>query len=132
MSAESGLGWTTASIDNSAGVAKALVDMFTSLEVSTPIAVQEVTAISKSAIARIHLLADASATFNGPFDDVADGPHDTFTPLSSGRTVTLAHSGNTLAMEMLLTDYPLNRGDDGSLMYAVPAVLQNGAVPTWA
>src|SRR5690349_18748824 len=123
MSAESGLGWTTASIDNSSGSAKALVTMLTSLEVATPIAVQEVTPLSKSAIARIHLAADASATFSGPFDDQADGPHDVFTPLSNARTVTLAHSGNTLAMEMLLTDYPLTRADSGELTFAVPAVL---------
>lgn len=132
MPAESGLGWTTASIDNSAGAAKALVTMLTSLEVATPIAVQEVTALSMSAIARIHLLADASATFNGPFNDEGDGPHDTFTPLSNARTVTLVHSAQTLAMEMLLTDYPLNRGDDGTLMFAVPAVLASGTVPTWS
>lgn len=132
MAKESGLGWTTASIDNSAGAAKALVNAFTSIEVATPIAVQEVTGLDKSAIERIHLLADASATFNGVFDDASDGPHDTFTPLSNARTVTLTHSSNTLAMEMLLTDYPLSRGDDGSLTFAVPAVLANGTVPVWS
>lgn len=132
MSKESGLGWTTASIDNSAGVVKTLVNGFTSIEVATPIAVQEVTGLNSSAIERIHLLADASATFNGVFDDASDSTHDTFTPLSNARTVTLTHSGNTLAMEMLLTDYPLSRGDDGSLTFAVPAVLANGTVPAWA
>lgn len=131
MSKESGLGWTTASIDNSSGTLKALVNAFTSLEVATPIAVQEVTGLDKSAFERLHLLADGSATFNGVFDDAADGPHDVFTPLSNVRTVTLAHSGNTLSMEMLLTDYPLTRGDDGSLTFAVPAVLANGTVPVW-
>lgn len=131
MAKESGLGWTTASIDNSSGVLKALVNAFTSLEVATPIAVQEVTGLDKSAMERLHLLADASATFNGVFDDAADGPHDVFTPLSTVRTVTLAHSGNTLSMEMLLTDYPLSRADDGSLTFAVPAVLANGTVPVW-
>lgn len=132
MSKQSGLGWTTASIDTSAGVAKALVNSFTSIEVATPIAVQEVTGLNKSAFERIHLMADASATFNGPFDPAADGPHDVFTPLSNARTVTLAHASQTLPMEMLLTDYPLNRADDGSLTFAVPAVLADGTVPTWA
>lgn len=132
MSAESGLGWTTCSLDNSAGVAKALVTMITSLDVATPIAVQEVTPLSKSAIARIHLLADASGTLNGPFDDQADGPHDVFTPLSNARTLTLAHSGNTLPLEVLLTDYPLTRADTGELTFAVPFVLADGTVPTWA
>lgn len=132
MAKQSGLAWTTASIDTSAGVAKALVNAFTSIEVATPIAVQEVTGLDKSAIERIHLLADASATFNGPFDAAADGPHDVFTPLSNARTVTLTHAAQTLAMEMLLTDYPLNRAESGELTFAVPAVLQSGAVPTWA
>jgi hypothetical protein len=132
MSKQSGLGWTTASIDNSAGTLKALVNAFTSIEVATPIAVQEVTGLNKSAIERIHLMADASATFSGPFDPAADGPHDVFTPMLNARTVSLAHASQSLSMEMLLTDYPLTRGDDGSLQFAVPAVLADGTVPTWA
>jgi hypothetical protein len=132
MAKQSGLGWTTASIDNSAGAVKTLVNSFTSIEVATPIAVQDVTGLDKSAYERIHLLADASATFNGPFDVAADGPHDVFTPLSNVRTVTLTHAAATLPMEMLLTDYPLSRAEDGSLTFAVPAVLANGTVPTWA
>lgn len=108
------------------------MNAFTSISVATPIAVQEVTGLNKSAAERIHLLADGSAGFKGPFDPAADGPHDVFTPLSTARTVTLAHASQTLPMEMLLTDYPLERGEDGSLTFDVPAVLSDGTVPTWA
>lgn len=132
MAKQSGLGWTTASLDTSGGVLKALVNSFTSIEIATPIATQEVTGLDKSAIERIHLLADASGTLNGPFDTAADGPHDVFTPLSNVRSLSLVHASQTLPNEVLLTDYPLNRGEDGSLTFAVPWVLANGTVPTWA
>lgn len=132
MAKESGLGWTTCSIDNSAGVLKAIVNDVTSVEYGTPRAVQEVTGLDKSAIERIHLLADYQAQFSGVFNDATDFSHDVFKVLDNVRTVTLAVSGQTLSTECLLTDYPLSRGDDGSLTWEVPAVLANGTVPAWS
>lgn len=131
MAKESGLGWTTCSVDNSAGVAKALVTDTTSVEFSTPRAVQDVTGLDKSAYERIHLLADFSATLSGVFDDAADHSHDVFKDLSTVRTLTLVVSGQTLGNEVLLTNYELTRADSGEFTWSVPAVLGNGTVPTW-
>lgn len=135
MSKESGLGWTTFSVDNSAGSAKAIVNDITNAEFSTPRGVQEVTGLDKSAYERILLLADFSVTMNGVFNDATDAAHDVFKTVpstSAVRTITIAHSSNTLANECLLTDYALSRGDDGTLTWTVPGVLANGTVPTWA
>lgn len=131
MAKESGLGWTTASIDDSSGTPRAIVNAIRSTEFATPRAVQDITGMDKSAIERLHLLADFSATLNGVFDDAANGPHDAFTPITTARTLTLTHSGNTLANEVLITDYALNRAEDGSLTWTVPCVLSDGTVPTW-
>jgi hypothetical protein len=131
MAKESGLGWSTCSVDNSAGTLKAIVNDVTSLEFSTPREVQETTGLDKSAIERIHLLADFSATLSGVFNDAADHAHDVFKDLSNVRTLTLVVSGQTLTNEVLLTDYPLSRADSGELTWEVPAVLADGTVPAW-
>jgi hypothetical protein len=132
MAKESGLGWTTCSADNSSGTLKAIVNDVNSIEFGTPRAVQEVTGMDKSAIERILLLADFQATLSGTFNDATDFSHDVFKVLDNQRTLTLVVSGQTLSNEVFFTDYPLSRGDDGSLTWQVPAVLANGTVPTWS
>lgn len=135
MAKESGLGWTTCSVDDSSGTARAIKNDITNLEFATPRAVQDVTGIDKSAMERLLLLADFSVTLNGVFNDAANMSHDVFKTVPStsvNRTVTLTVSGQTLANECLFTDYPLTRADDGALTFAVPGVLSDGTVPTWA
>lgn len=132
MAKETGLGWTTCSLDNSSGTLKAIVNDVHSAEWGTPRAVQDVTGLDKSAIERLHLLADFSATLNGTFNDATDFSHDVFTPLDNARTHTIVVSGQTLTNEVLITDYALTRADDGSLTWSAPLVLSDGTVPTWS
>jgi hypothetical protein len=135
MAKQSGLGWTTASVDDSGGSPQAIKNDFTNLQFATPRAVQDVTGIDKSAIERILLLADFSITLNGVFNPAANQSHDVFKTVPStsvNRTTTLVIGGKTLAPEVLFTDYPLTRATDGALTFAVPGVLADGAVPTWA
>ena len=135
MAKESGLGWTTLSVDGSDAAANDIKNDVTNIEFATPRAVQEVTGVDLFAIERILLLADFSITMNGVFNDDADKSHATFKDVGSTsvtRTVSLAVSGQTLAPECLLTDYALTRGDDGSLTWSVPGVLQSGIAPTWS
>lgn len=130
---ETGLGWTQLDVDDSSGVAQDLRSDTTNFEFSTPIAVQEVTGIDKSAMERLLLLADFSITLNGVFNDALS--HTVFKDVGSTsvtRTVSIAVSGQTLSNECLLTDYALTRGDDGSLTWSVPGVLQSGTVPSWS
>ena len=135
MAKESGIGWTTCSVDDSSGTAKTIKNDVTNLQFATPRAVQDVTGIDKSAIERLLLLADFSVTLNGVFNDAVGQAHDVFKTVPStsvARTVTLTVSGQTLANEVLFTDYPLTRGDGGELTWAVPGVLADGTVPTWS
>lgn len=135
MSKESGLGITTLSVDDSAGTARDIRNDITNFQMATPRAVQDTTGIDKLAMERLLLLADFSITLNGVFDDGTNLAHSVFKTVPSTsvlRTVSLNISGQTLANECLFTDYSLNRGDDGSLVWTAPGVLGDGTVPTWS
>jgi hypothetical protein len=136
MAKSTGLGWTTCSVDDSAGAVEAIKNDITDLQFSTPRGVQDVTGIDKSAIERLLLLADFSVSFNGVANFAASpSAHDVFKTVPStsvNRTVTLTISAKTLACETLFTDYQIKRGTDGSLTWTAPGVLADGAVPTWA
>lgn len=135
MAKESGLGWTTLSVDGSDTLANDIRNDVTNFEFSTPRAVQETTGIDVFAMERLLLLADFAITLNGVYNDDADKSHVTFKDVGSTsvtRTVSITVSGQTLNNECLLTDYQLTRGDDGSLTWTVPGVLQSGIAPTWS
>jgi hypothetical protein len=123
-------------VDDSAGSVEAIINDVTNLQFSTPRAVQDVTGIDKSAMERLLLLADFSVTLNVVANFAASpSAHDVFKTVPStsvARTVTLTVAAKTLANEVLFTDYPLTRSNSGELTAAVPGVLANGAVPTWA
>ena len=134
MAKETGLGWTTLSVDDSAGTPRAIKNDITSLDFATPREVQEVTGIDKSAMERLLLLADFSLDLNGVFNDAANQAHDVFKTVPStsvNRTVTMVVSGDTLANECLFTDYALSRGEKGELTWKAPGLLADGTVPTW-
>lgn len=136
MAKSTGLGWTTFSVDSSAGTPEAIKNDITNFQFATPRAVQDVTGIDKSAFERLLLLADFSCTVNGVVNFAASpSAHDVFSTVPSSsvaRTTTMTISGKTLAPEVLYTDYSLTRAADGSLVWACPGVLADGTVPTWA
>lgn len=131
---ESGLGMSV-TVDDSAGSPQDISNDFTNLNWATPRGVQDVTGIDKSAMERLLLLADFSITVNGVFNDAVNRAHEVFRTVPStsvARTTTIAVSGQTLAGELLYTDYALTRNQDGSLTFTAPGVLSDGTVPTWA
>lgn len=135
MAKESGLGWTTLSVDDASGTPRDVRNDVTNFQFATPRAVQDVTGVDKSAIERLLLLADFSITLNGVFNDAANLSHAVFKTVPStsvNRTVSLGVSGQTLANECLFTDYNLTRGQDGALTWSAPGVLADGTVPTWS
>lgn len=135
MAKETGLSWTTLSVDDSAGIAQAIKNDVTSTQFATPRATHDVTGIDKAAYERLLGLADFSITLSGVFNDAANQSHAVFKTVPStsvARTVTLSVSGQTLAVETLFTDYALNRANGGDLTWSAPGVLADGAVPTWS
>lgn len=135
MAKQSGLGWTTGSVNDASGTPQAIKNDITNLDFATPRAVQDVTGIDKSAIERILLLADMSCNLNGVFNPAANMSHDVFKTVPStsvNRLTTLIIGGKTLAANLLFTDYQLTRAAAGELTWQAPGVLADGAVPTWA
>lgn len=130
------MGWTTLSVDDSGGNVVAIKNDITNFQFATPRGVQDVTGVDKSALERLLLLADFSITLNGVFnDDGSVGSHLVFKTVPStsvARTTTITVSGQTLAPEVLYTDYALTRAQDGSLVWQAPGVLATGVVPTWS
>jgi hypothetical protein len=135
MAKEAGTGWSTLSVDDSGGSARAIVNDITSVTISTPRGVQETTGMDKTAFERVLLLADAQITLEGVFNDASNLSHAVFATTSStsvARTVTAVVSGQTLANEMFPIDYNLTRVATGELTWSVPLVLAGGVVPTWS
>jgi hypothetical protein len=136
MAKESGLAWTTCSVDDSSGSLQAIINDVTNLEFATPRGVQETTGIDKSAIERLLLLADFSCTLNGVFNDAATtGAHTVLKTAGSftgNRTLTLVVSGQTLTNETVQTDFAMTRAAGGELTWSAPFVLSTGVVPTWS
>lgn len=135
MAKESGLGWTTLSVDDSSGTARDIRNDVTNFQFATPRAVQDVTGVDKSAFERLLLLADFSITLNGVFNDAANMSHavlKTVPSTSVARTVSLGVSGQTLANECIFSDYNLTRGADGALTWTTTGQLSDGTVPTWS
>lgn len=132
MSKENGLGWTTFSVDDEAGSPQDIRSATNTLEFSTPVNLLEVTGIDKSAMERLGGLWDFQSTASGTWDDAtSNSPHDVFADLANVRTWAIVVSGQSLSNEVLVSDYALNRGNDGSLAWTAPASLANGTVPSW-
>ena len=137
MAKESGLGMTV-TVDDSAGSGQAISNDVTSVQISMPSTVQDVTGVNSSGMERLLLLADLSITLQGVFNDASNLSHAVFknyrTLASSqvGRTTAIVHSGQTLSDEILYSDYSLQRGADGSLNWTAPGSLSDGGVPAWS
>ncbi len=135
MAKETGLGWTTFAVDDALGAPQDIKNDITNVSFGTPRGVQDVTGIDKSAFERLLLLADGTVTINGVFNPATDQSHDVFKTVPSTsvvRTVTMVHSSQTLAMEMVFSDYALTRAADGSLTWTATGSLANGTAPSWS
>jgi hypothetical protein len=104
-----------------------------------PRGVQDVTGLAVSAFERLLLLADLSGTMNGVFDDASNSAHDvlkTVPSYNTGREFLYTISGQSLGVTntplIHVTDYQLNRAQDGSFTWTAPFVLANGVVPAWS
>ena len=137
MAKESGIGMTV-TIDESDGNARDISNDITSVQFNTSQGLQDVTGLDKSAIERLGLLRDGELVLNGVFNDDSSKSHEVFkdyyTPVSgtAGRTVALAHSGQSVSMDMAIESYNLNRASDGSLTWTATLRLDSGTTPTWS
>ena len=124
---------TSITIDNGAGAAKVITNDVTSVSVSTPRGVFEVTGLDKSVVERLCLLLDGTGALKGVFNTTADMSHavlSTVTTSTLSRTLVIGYPGATLTMEVYVTDYQLELAD-GKLTWTAPFVLMNGTAPAW-
>jgi hypothetical protein len=132
---QTGLGWSTLTVADASGTAQDLRDDMTELSFATPRGVQDVTGIGVSAHERLLLLADCSYDLSGVFDNGATAAHEVFATIPStsvNRAIANTVNGSVLNGNFLLTDYSISRSSSGELTWKVPAVLADGAVPTWS
>ena len=133
MAKESGLGLTVA-VDDHGGSARTISNDIVSLNWTMPSGVQEITGVNNSGMERLLLIADFSVTLEGVTNFSADNSHDVFKTVnltSVVRTVTLTHSGQILANEVMFNDYDMHRNADGSRTWTAPGELSSTTVPVW-
>lgn len=132
----------TLAVDDVGGTVRAIEGDITNLDVGIPSNVQDITGIDSTGYERLLLLADFSLTLNGLVctDALAASPthsgsHAVFQHVPNTavtRTITIAHSGQSLGNECIITDYQWARGADGSLVFQAPAQLNSTTVPAWS
>lgn len=134
MAKQTGLGWTTLTVDKSdQTTAVDIRSDCNSLNFSTPLAVQDDTGIDKSYNERIGLLGDFSIELDGTYNPSTS--HTVFSDISArkSRATTIVIGGATMGpVNVLYTDYQLSRDNSGSFTWKVPGGLADGAAPTWS
>ena len=133
MAKETGLGWTTLTVEDDAASAKDIRNDLTNLDFATPFNTQETTGIDKFAIERLHLLQDFSGTLTSVFNPAANRVHAVMSgDLRVPREMVIVVSAQTLTNNVLFTDYALTRAAGGEFTAQHPFVLQDGTIPTWS
>lgn len=132
MAKESGLAWTTCSVDDSGDALRAIVNDVTSLDFTTPRNLFDWTGLDKSAMERGLGLADFSITLNCIFNDSGTGSFDVFNATTGERDVTLVVSAQTLENDCYVSDVAWGRAADGNFTIAGTLQLMDGTVPTWS
>ena len=136
MAKVSGLG-DTVSVDDSGGSARDISNDITDFSINLPQNLLDVAGVDKSAQERLIGLSDGTVTLNGVFDPASNKAHDVFKTRTGTRTVTITlyedGSGDPrLIMEMLVGNYDITRGSDGSSTWTATLSLQSGTVPTYS
>ncbi len=126
---------TSVNLDDAGGVARNISNDILSINVATPRGVQDVTGLDKSAMERLLLLVDFTGTINGVFNTAANASHSvlkTVTSSGANRTIAIGYPGATLTAEVVVSDYQVTRGQDGSLTWSAPFSLSDGTAPVWS
>lgn len=134
MAKQSGLGFTSFSVDDASGTARDIKNDVVSFEMSTPRQTDDVTGLDSSSIERVLLLGDYSCTMDGKVNFATNAAHDVLSTVCSAdvsRTITATIAANTLTVEALVTDYKVSRQNSGAFNWSSSGVLSNGTDPTW-
>lgn len=135
MAKQSGLG-AAVIVDDSGGAARTISNDVHSFDLATPVGVQDITGVDKSAMERLLLLVDYSVTLNGIANFASNLSHDVFRTVTSTRVnrttaITVGSGGGTITCEAIYSNYRITRADSGELTWVAEGALADGTAPAW-
>ena len=133
----SGIGMAVTVDEGDATGPRTISNDITSLTISMPRAMQDVTGLDSSGVERILLLADLSVGLQGVFDDAALLSHIVFKTVPADgpavlRSLSIAISNQTMTAETQADNYTLTRAAGGAFTWSVNLLNANGAIPAWS
>jgi len=138
LSKTNGLG-ATIDVADSGGTSRTISNDITDFTLSTPVALQNVTGVDKSAKEELALLRDLTVQFKGVFNAAANMSHAVFSTITTNPTnratsvyPTSSGSSPVMTANVLYSTYDVARGNDGALTTSANGSLADGAIPTWA
>ena len=136
MAKESGLGWTSYSIDSSDTTPRDIVNDIVASDWDHPRETIDSTGLDKSSHERLIGLGDFTVNITAKFNDAANpssfGVFNNIASTDVTRTVVPVISGQTLTNECFLTSAALARATDGDFQFSLVGVLNNGTDATWS
>ena len=138
MAKTSGLGATVTLADSGTTV-RTISNDITDFTLNTPIALQDITGVNKSAKERLALLVDLTSQLKGVCNFAANMSHAVLSTATTSPTVralavfpTSNGSSPTLPANVLIGSYNVTRAAAGELTFQADLSLADGGVPTWA
>lgn len=138
MAKISGLG-AKITLADSAGTPRTISNDITDFTLNTPINLQDITGVDKSAHERLALLIDLTCQLKGVCNFAANLSHAVLSTATTSPNVralavfpTSSAVTPTLPANVLIGSYNISRGNDGALTFQSDLSLADGAVPTWA
>ena len=137
MAKETGVGWTTCSVDSSGDALQALINDVTALDLSMTHGAQDVTGLNRYATERLLMLDDYSLDLTMVFNDAAAASEfsvfkNTNVIATAKRSTTLVISAQTLSNEVMFPTVSRARAADGSFIVSANGQLADGATPAWS
>lgn len=138
MAKTSGLG-ATITVADSGGTPRTISNDVTDFTLATPVALQDVTGVDKSAHEKLALLRDLTLQLKMVFNAAANFSHAVFStittsPNNRATSVYPTSNGSTpvMAANCLYSAYNVTRAAAGELTTQADGTLADGAIPTWA
>ena len=138
MAKISGLG-ALISVKDGSGSAQTITNDVTEFSMTTPVALQDITGVDKSAHERLALLSDLTCQLKGVANFASNMSHAVLSTATTSAVVralavfpTSNGSTPTLPGNVLIGSYDVARAADGALTWSSDLSLQDGSIPTWA
>ena len=125
------------SLDDGSGSPQNITNDVGDFTLNTPRGVIDVSGLDKSGYERLMGRSDVTGTLNGFYDPGSNLAHAVLktVPTQAGtltRTLTVGFSTGTATSEVIVTDYAITIGNDGSMKWSAPFQATNGSALAWS